>query len=169
MTDRPVCVYRIFDADGNPIYVGCTVDPVIRLQAHRYKAPWWHLYATHDLQWFDTDREGAAAEKAAIEELQPPFNKSGRTRTYGRYRSDNRVVVVNGERRVRGVTPEPERSRLLAALAEYEANRRELKAAIIDAHSPPDGQQGGSVRDLAELTGRSTNTIQRWLKDGAGE
>lgn len=62
--------------------------------------------------------------------------------------------------RARGVTPPPERRRLLATMRKEGKVRAEVIQAVKDAHTA-----GGSVRDIAELTGRSTNTIQRWLKD----
>lgn len=59
----------------------------------------------------------------------------------------------------RGVTPPIERRRLLTLMRKAEKGRDEFIQAVRDAHTA-----GGSVRDIAELTGRSTNTIQRWLK-----
>lgn len=69
---------------------------------------------------------------------------------YGHLRHES----VGGVRR--GVTPEPERSRLLAA-AKASAD---LRNAVQAAH-----KAGGSIRDIAQLSGLSTNTIQRWLKE----
>lgn len=37
----------------------------------------------------------------------------------------------------------------------------ELREAVREAHAA-----GGSVRDIADLTGKSTNTIGRWIKEG---
>lgn len=59
----------------------------------------------------------------------------------------------------RGITPEPERSQLLAAASAADAADGQLRAAVRDAHAA-----GGSVREIAELIGKSTNTIQRWIK-----
>ena len=59
----------------------------------------------------------------------------------------------------RGVTPEPERSKLLTAATAADTASVELRNAVQAAH-----QAGGSVREIAELIGRSTNTIQRWLR-----
>lgn len=61
--------------------------------------------------------------------------------------------------RARGVTPPPERRRLQAATRKHETSRAELIAAVKAAK-----EVGGSIRDIAALTGRSTNTIQRWLQ-----
>jgi transposase len=63
----------------------------------------------------------------------------------------------------RGVTPEPERSQLLAAAESDQFAEAQLRLAVQRAHLA-----GGSVREIAELIGRSTNTIQRWLKSDAG-
>jgi transposase len=59
----------------------------------------------------------------------------------------------------RGTTPEPERSQLLAAAARAGTAGDELRAAVQAARLA-----GGSVREIAALIGRSTNTVQRWLR-----
>lgn len=59
----------------------------------------------------------------------------------------------------RGVIPEPERARLLAADQGERDATAELHAAVRAAYDA-----GGSIREIAEALDRSTNTIQRWLK-----
>ncbi|MGH3804085.1 MAG: hypothetical protein ACRDTD_28915, partial [Pseudonocardiaceae bacterium] len=61
----------------------------------------------------------------------------------------------------RGVIPEAESSRILAALKSRAAAEVELRAAVVAGL-----RAGGSVREMAEVTGMSTNTIQRWGHDG---
>lgn len=65
--------------------------------------------------------------------------------------------------RPRNITPPEQRARILrimrAAQRSEERYDEKLAQAVRDAHVA-----GGSVRDIAELTGRSTSTIQRWLK-----
>ncbi|AWH14442.1 HTH DNA binding protein [Mycobacterium phage TChen] len=56
----------------------------------------------------------------------------------------------------RGVVPEPERTQLLEAAAAAAELPRAVRAA---------NEAGGSVREIAALIGKSTNTIQRWLKE----
>lgn len=56
----------------------------------------------------------------------------------------------------RGTVPEPEQRRIRAALAARAAADAEVKAAVIES--------SGSVRELARLTGLSTNTISRWKR-----
>jgi len=57
----------------------------------------------------------------------------------------------------RGVVPEPQATRLVklaqAADIDLPEAAREARAA------------GGSIREIARLANRSTNTIQRWLKE----
>lgn len=59
----------------------------------------------------------------------------------------------------RGITPEPQRSELLAAAEADDDAEAGLRRAVQAAHLA-----GGSVREIATLIGRSTNTIQRWLR-----
>lgn len=59
----------------------------------------------------------------------------------------------------RGETPEPQRSRLLAAATQADMATEDLRAAVREAKAA-----GGSVREIAALINRSTNTVQRWLK-----
>lgn len=53
--------------------------------------------------------------------------------------------------------PDPERVRILAAMRAREDAVAELRAAVVAGLLA-----GGSVRQVAALTGMSTNTIQRW-------
>lgn len=57
----------------------------------------------------------------------------------------------------RGWVPETDAARILAAMAARDASETELRAAVLDAVA-----HGASVRELADLTGMSPATIQRW-------
>ena len=63
----------------------------------------------------------------------------------------------------RGLVQDSDQARILAALKGREATHRELHDAVIAAL-----EHGGSVREVAELSGLSTNTISRW-KRGSDE
>lgn len=60
----------------------------------------------------------------------------------------------------RGATPAPQRAKVLKALKVKADGDAGLRAAVREAHDA-----GGSVRDIAEFSGLSTNTIQRWLRE----
>lgn len=73
--------------------------------------------------------------------------------------------------RERGVVPPDVARTLLAADRKAAAADRkaataaaELHAAVAAAH-----QAGASIRELAALLGRSTNTIQAWVRAAAAE
>ncbi|MUL78785.1 helix-turn-helix domain-containing protein [Mycolicibacterium sp. CBMA 226] len=61
----------------------------------------------------------------------------------------------------RGVIPPAERARLKAALDDVGAASAELKAAVCAAW-----KAGGSVREIADELGKSTRTIQDWIRGG---
>ncbi|MGU3587489.1 hypothetical protein ACLBYD_30675 [Rhodococcus sp. C26F] len=61
----------------------------------------------------------------------------------------------------RGLIPDPERARILAAMRARDDAETELRAAVVAGLLA-----GGSVREMADLTGMSTNTIQRWGREG---
>ena len=58
-----------------------------------------------------------------------------------------------------GHVPEPETRRLLAALAAATEAEAELHAAVRAAFAA-----GGSVREIARVLAKSTNTIQAWTR-----
>ncbi|APE11563.1 hypothetical protein BO226_22100 [Rhodococcus sp. 2G] len=61
----------------------------------------------------------------------------------------------------RGLIPDPERARILTAMRARDDAEVELRAAVVAGLLA-----GGSVREMADLTGMSTNTIQRWGREG---
>ena len=74
VVDRPDhFVYTIHDPSGRPVYVGCTNDPVRRLEEHRRSA--WGADA-HKMTYerHATKREALSAESALIREIAPKYN-----------------------------------------------------------------------------------------------
>lgn len=61
----------------------------------------------------------------------------------------------------RGVVPDVERERLLAALRQVDEANTELRDAVVAAN-----KAGGSVREIAKVIGKTTQTVQRWLREG---
>lgn len=57
----------------------------------------------------------------------------------------------------RGTLTEAEQARIRAAMDAQATAYAELKAAVLAA-----SKRGASVRELADFTGMSTNTISRW-------
>lgn len=77
---RRTCVYRHFDSAFVLLYVGVTVDPKRRLQAHRSWSPWFDQVANITVEWFDTSEEAYAAEAIAIVTEDPIYNVLGKPR-----------------------------------------------------------------------------------------
>lgn len=61
----------------------------------------------------------------------------------------------------RGLIPDVERARVLAAMTAANDADTELRAAVVAGLLA-----GGSIREMAALTGMSTATIQKWGRDG---
>ncbi|THA82748.1 GIY-YIG nuclease family protein [Streptomyces sp. A0592] len=76
MTEGPTSVYRLYDAAGYLLYIGASNDPTRRWREHRKEMFWWREVDRHERQWFPTEREADAAERAAIFIEQPRCNKS---------------------------------------------------------------------------------------------
>lgn len=70
--------------------------------------------------------------------------------------SDARTRPITGPRAK--PVPEPQRSQLLAAAAAAEGAQIALRRAVRRAKDA-----GGSIREIAALLSKSTNTIDRWL------
>lgn len=69
-------VYTFFDADGNALYVGCSVYAVQRFQAHSKKV-WWTDVASVTVEHFECKRDAQAYEQFEISRLLPRYNVVG--------------------------------------------------------------------------------------------
>lgn len=69
------CVYRLFDADGRLLYVGCTKLYRSRRQQHRSKADFRAEIASEQVESYPTMREALDAERLAIWDEWPIYNQ----------------------------------------------------------------------------------------------
>lgn len=72
-------VYRAFDAFGQLLYVGCTVDADVRLAAHAKTAGWWVFHERITRTEYPAQDEASDAEAKAIATEHPRWNHQGRT------------------------------------------------------------------------------------------
>lgn len=72
--DSPTTVYRLFDADGNLLYVGCTNGVKARFKTHQATKEWWTEVVLADLEHFPNRQQAIAAEAEAIRNEQPKYN-----------------------------------------------------------------------------------------------
>lgn len=67
-------VYRMYNAAGDLLYIGCSPDPCGRWQEHSKFKPWGRTVTTISVEWFDSKAEALEAEKAAIQAEAPEWN-----------------------------------------------------------------------------------------------
>ena len=70
----PTDVYRVYDADGDLLYVGCSVNALKRMHGHKQSAKWWNLAASGLILQYENRAMARVEEAAAILEEQPRFN-----------------------------------------------------------------------------------------------
>jgi len=72
MTDR-TALYRLYAADGTPLYIGITSDPGRRFAEHAAR-DWWCRVVRKSVEWYATRRAAKEAEEAAIKRYEPEGN-----------------------------------------------------------------------------------------------
>jgi ribosome-binding protein aMBF1 (putative translation factor) len=70
---RQHTVYRFYDADGVPLYVGRTGNLQSRVRTHKQKT-WWGDVAALETEVFSGAEEAREAEKREIRRLGPVYN-----------------------------------------------------------------------------------------------
>lgn len=74
VVDAPQALYRFFNATGDLLYVGITMNPASRWKSHRDEKPWW-LEVTSITVEHHPDRASAEeAERQAIRSERPWYN-----------------------------------------------------------------------------------------------
>src|SRR6185369_1982919 len=79
-------LYRHWDAAGSLLYVGITGNLATRLRGHRQTASWFPKIANITLQHFPDKDTLLAAERRAIAEEDPPYNKRLKVGLHYHYR-----------------------------------------------------------------------------------
>jgi hypothetical protein len=69
-------VYRFYDADLKPLYIGVTSGGLERWDQHRKRSEWWPLAEYVSVSFYESYDAVRVAEKAAIRHEQPRFNKA---------------------------------------------------------------------------------------------
>lgn len=70
-------LYRFYDAEQQPLYIGITSCSAIRLNAHRARSEWWPLAEYIAVSVYPTASAVETAERAALRHEKPRFNKQG--------------------------------------------------------------------------------------------
>jgi predicted GIY-YIG superfamily endonuclease len=75
-------VYRAYNRQGRLLYVGMTGNLYRRMQTHRKESKWWRYCRCVVERHFDSRQAAAVAERAAIREEHPIFNRQFAVVTY---------------------------------------------------------------------------------------
>lgn len=105
---RRAAVYRLWDADGNLLYIGSAYDPAKRSRKHRGK-DWWPQVARRTDDWHPSREAAYVAETAAIAAARPLGNR------------------ISGPGAVAAPAPKPPRATPLFVLAEIDAYFDEVR------------------------------------------
>jgi predicted GIY-YIG superfamily endonuclease len=87
---KPHVLYRAFNAQGQLLYVGITMNPGNRFAQHSDEKPWWTDVADIRVEHFGSRDRVLAAEREAIKTEQPLFNVM--------HNAGNRVSHISSKR-----------------------------------------------------------------------
>ncbi len=71
----PTALYRHFDAYGQLLYIGVSLNPVQRMMQHSCGSDWFYDISRMTIEWIDSRYDALKAEHAAIIEEKPLHNK----------------------------------------------------------------------------------------------
>ncbi|NUP47250.1 MAG: GIY-YIG nuclease family protein [Catenulispora sp.] len=67
-------LYRLYDAEGQLLYVGISRDPNERFKEHAHERSWWHHVARTEIAWLNDWQQAREVEDAAIRNERPLYN-----------------------------------------------------------------------------------------------
>ena len=73
-------VYRIYDHDGDLMYLGLSDKPKQRISHHRFHKSWGYAMEAYKVREYPTRQQAAAVERKAIAILRPRYDRSNNTR-----------------------------------------------------------------------------------------
>lgn len=79
MSERLHALYRFFDASGDLLYIGITLNPGGRWKQHREDKPWWEEVGDITLETYPDRPSVLDAERKAIITEHPRYNKTHNT------------------------------------------------------------------------------------------
>lgn len=74
IVNKRSCVYRLYDAAGDLLYIGISTNPLGRISQHRSKRPWGKEIVRDEVEWFDGREAAKDAERWAIHFENPRHN-----------------------------------------------------------------------------------------------
>jgi predicted GIY-YIG superfamily endonuclease len=170
---RAAALYRFFDYDGRLLYVGITYDRATRFESHAQTSKWWKEadHGSTTVEWLESWRAAEVAERFAIRDERPLWNRRGspwaavadadgnlhvvpKPKTKTRSRHSSQVgVMARTEPEVRDAANAALEARgwdlkqfLIAALKAV-ADKPEQLLALLDDYRPPPRRRGRPPAD----------------------
>lgn len=137
-------LYRLYDSDGQLLYVGISQNPDVRWGQHSQTKPWWPSVEERKIEWHETRAAAAKAEKEVIKADQPYWNLHHAVRPLGN----------------------SEAERVLGAYREVREEARALRPTMLEL-ALRELKRGATPAQLAELTGESAEVFRR-LREAHG-
>ncbi|MGW1497553.1 GIY-YIG nuclease family protein [Streptomyces mirabilis] len=155
---EPAAVYRLWDAEGNLLYIGSSYDPEERCKEHR-KKPWWPEVARRSDEWHSNRGTAYKEELKAIAVERSKYNRMG---TPG-YRTPDTEAI----RRRKELAPL--RQKLMEE--SWGVGTAARKAARADGASVGEAERAGklAVIEFLEDTGLFTASVKERRKRLAAE
>jgi len=72
---KPTQLYRHFDAEGQLLYVGISLQSMKRLAEHKNNSDWFDEITRVDIEHFSDRNAAMDAERKAVQEEKPKYNK----------------------------------------------------------------------------------------------
>lgn len=110
-----VQLYRHFDATGRLLYVGISFSAIARAMQHRSDAEWWLQIARIEIVNYSSRAAALKAERAAIQEERPSYNKAHNDPSSWRHHTVEKVAAHLTDDRVRALRPSQVRVEVPAA------------------------------------------------------
>lgn len=92
MSERLHALYRFFDASGDLLYIGITLNPAGRWKQHREDKPWWEEVADITIETHPDRPSVLEAERKAIIAEHPRYNKTHNTRPTPKPATEQRLA-----------------------------------------------------------------------------
>lgn len=144
-------VYRVRDAVGRLLYVGCSVDVDARLKQHAEHSDWWPFRSSVERVSYPTQAEALEAETEAILSEHPRWNMRGRSPDHpdGAATSMRQATWLHYERdvarRIRKLTTETARLK-----REFSKASVSLRGAMFEAAAVGSGLLDTEAEELTE-------------------
>ncbi|WPO69947.1 GIY-YIG nuclease family protein [Streptomyces sp. KN37] len=76
--EERTALYRLFNAEGDLLYVGISKNPRKRWGQHALEKPWWHEIAEKTVEWHPDRATAEALETQAIVDEKPAYDQTAR-------------------------------------------------------------------------------------------